>query len=116
VNDMTVRPKSEYHDKMKSDMEKFLRGPDWTPAQCVALSCCILDADGHESALAGQITLRGEKPGTYWGPVLRPRLRRGEGEQHPLVRQRPQRELERPAGFTTIASRARALENEVTKT
>jgi len=67
MNDMTVRPKSEYHEKMKSDMEKFLRGPDWTPAQRVALSCRILDADGHESALAGQITLRGEKPGTYWG-------------------------------------------------
>src|SRR5882762_1708934 len=67
MNDMAVRPKSEYHEKMRRDMEKFLRGPDWTPAQRVALSCRILDADGHESALAGQITLRGEKPGTYWG-------------------------------------------------
>ena len=67
MNDMTVRPKAEYHEKMRRDMEKFLRSPDWTPAQRVALSCRILDADGHESALAGQITLRGEKPGTYWG-------------------------------------------------
>jgi L-fuculose-phosphate aldolase len=67
MNDMTLRPKAEYHEKMRADMEKFLRGPDWTPAQRVALSCRILDADNHESALAGQITLRGEKPGTYWG-------------------------------------------------
>ena len=67
MNDMVVRPKSEYHEKMRRDMEKFLRGPDWTPAQRVALACRILDADGHESALAGQVTLRGEKLGTYWG-------------------------------------------------
>jgi len=67
MNDMTVRPKAEYHEKMGRDMEKFLRGPDWTPAQRVALACRILDADGHASALAGQITLRGERPGTYWG-------------------------------------------------
>ena len=67
MNDMTVRPKDEYHEKMRRDMDTFLRGPEWTPAQRVALSCRILDTDGHESALAGQITLRGEKPGTYWG-------------------------------------------------
>ena len=67
MNEMIARPKSEYHERMRRDMEKFLRAPDWTPAQRLALSCRILDADGHESALAGQITLRGQKPGTYWG-------------------------------------------------
>src|SRR5438105_5700600 len=67
MNDMLVKPKTEYHEKMRKDMDKFLRSSDWTSAQRVALSCRILDADGHESALAGQITLRGEKPGTYWG-------------------------------------------------
>lgn len=67
MNDMTERPKAEYHERMRQDMEKFLRGPDWTPAQRLALACRMLDADGHESALAGQLTMRGEKPGTYWG-------------------------------------------------
>ena len=60
MNDMTERPKAEYHEKMRRDMEKFLRSPDWTPAQRVALACRMPDADGHESSLAGQITMRGE--------------------------------------------------------
>ena len=67
MNDITVRPKAAYHEKMRRDMQSHLQGPDWTLAQRVALACRMLDADGHESALAGQITLRGEKPGTYWG-------------------------------------------------
>jgi L-fuculose-phosphate aldolase len=32
----------------------------------VALTCRILAAEGHESALAGQITARGAQPGTYY--------------------------------------------------
>jgi L-fuculose-phosphate aldolase len=32
----------------------------------MALSCRVLAAEGHESALAGQITARGDQPGTYW--------------------------------------------------
>ena len=30
------------------------------------MACRILAAEGHESALAGQITARGERSGTYW--------------------------------------------------
>ncbi len=67
MNDMTAQPKEAYHEKMRRDMEKYVRSPDWTPAQRVALACRMLDANGHESALAGQITMRGDKPGTYWG-------------------------------------------------
>ena len=67
MNDITVRPKAAYHEKMHRDMQKYLQRPDWTPAQRVALACRMLDADDHESALAGQVTLRGENPGTYWG-------------------------------------------------
>jgi L-fuculose-phosphate aldolase len=34
--------------------------------EAVALTCQILFAFGHDSALSGQITARTEKPGTYW--------------------------------------------------
>jgi L-fuculose-phosphate aldolase len=32
----------------------------------LAAACRILAAEGHESGLAGQVTARGEKPGTWW--------------------------------------------------
>lgn len=67
MNDMTARPKEAYHEKIRRDLENCVRGPQWTPAQRVALACRILDADGHESALAGQLTMRGKRPGTYLG-------------------------------------------------
>ena len=32
----------------------------------MALACRMLAAENHESGLAGQITARGPRPGTYW--------------------------------------------------
>jgi L-fuculose-phosphate aldolase len=61
-----VRTKDEYHAKTSSNMERFFKVPDWTPQQKMALACRILAAEGHESGLAGQITARGPRPGTYW--------------------------------------------------
>ena len=61
-----VRHKAEYHQRTTEQMNKFLRAPEWTLRQKIALSCRVLADEGHESALAGQITARGEKPGTYW--------------------------------------------------
>ena len=61
-----VRDKAEYHARTSANMERFFKLPDWTPQQKMALACRILAAEGHESALAGQITARGEKPGTYY--------------------------------------------------
>lgn len=61
-----VRPKEAYHERTTRQMEQYLRTPEWTLRQKMALSCRILAAEGHESALAGQITARGDKPGTYW--------------------------------------------------
>ena len=67
-NDMSaiIRPKDAYHEQTSRNMEKFLHVPPWTIQQKIALTCRILATEGHESALAGQITARGEKPGTYW--------------------------------------------------
>ncbi|MBL8499421.1 MAG: class II aldolase/adducin family protein, partial [Nitrosomonas sp.] len=46
-------------------MDKHLQGANYTPAQKLALTCRILFDHGHDSGLAGQITTRGEQPGTY---------------------------------------------------
>ena len=47
------------------EMDKHLQGTDYSPAQKLALTCRILFDNGHDSGLAGQITARGETPGTY---------------------------------------------------
>lgn len=60
------RPKEEYHRRTTENMERHLATPAWNVRQKVALTCRILADEGHESALAGQITARGEKPGTYY--------------------------------------------------
>lgn len=64
--DPIVRTKDEYHAKTSVNMERFFKVPDWTPQQKMALACRILATEGHESGLAGQITARGPRPGTYW--------------------------------------------------
>ena len=64
--DPIVRTKDEYHVKTSANMERFFKVPDWTPQQKMALACRMLAAEGHESGLAGQITSRGPRPGTYW--------------------------------------------------
>ncbi|HTN27704.1 MAG TPA: aldolase [Burkholderiales bacterium] len=61
-----VRPKEAYRERAAREMKKHLLTPGWNVRQKIALSCRILADEGHESALAGQITARGEKPGTYW--------------------------------------------------
>jgi len=46
-------------------MDVHLQGTQYTSAEKLALTCRILFDNGHDSGLAGQITARGEKPGTY---------------------------------------------------
>ncbi len=46
-------------------MDTHLQGTNYTQAQKLALTCRILFENGHDSGLAGQITARSEKPGTY---------------------------------------------------
>ena len=61
-----VRPKEAYHERATKEMEKHLLTPKRNLRQKMAVACRILADEGHESALAGQITARGENPGTYW--------------------------------------------------
>jgi L-fuculose-phosphate aldolase len=61
-----IRDKEAYHQWTTMEMERHLLNPTWTVRQKAALACRMLSDEGHESALAGQITVRADEPGTYW--------------------------------------------------
>jgi L-fuculose-phosphate aldolase len=61
-----VRRKDEYSQSSAADMNRHLDVAEWSAPQKLALACRILAAEDHSSALAGQLTARGEEPGTYW--------------------------------------------------
>src|SRR3977135_3400043 len=66
MSEVIIRDKAEYHARPTDEMQRHLTLPPWSLRQKIALTCRILAAEGHESALAGQITARGDRPGTYW--------------------------------------------------
>jgi L-fuculose-phosphate aldolase len=66
MSNVIIRDKSQYRTRTGEQMERHLAVPPWSLRQKIALTCRILAAEGHESALAGQITARGARPGTYW--------------------------------------------------
>jgi len=51
-------------------MDTTLKDNTWTIRQKLALTCRILFDNGHDSGLAGQITARGEQPGTFYTQQL----------------------------------------------
>lgn len=57
--------KDELIQQSYVQMDTHLQGTSYTQKQKLALTCRILFDNGHDSGLAGQITARGEKPGTY---------------------------------------------------
>nr|HQU63478.1 aldolase [Nitrosomonas sp.] len=57
--------KNELIRQSFNQMDTVLQGADYTLAQKLALTCRILFDNGHDSGLAGQITARAEKTGTY---------------------------------------------------
>ncbi|MEV7597192.1 aldolase [Kitasatospora sp. NPDC089797] len=58
--------KSELVDLAHHRMRTAIPDHDWTVRQTLALTCRILFDAGHDSGLAGQITARAERPGTYY--------------------------------------------------
>lgn len=62
----TIRDKSFYHQQTSERMQQHLLTPPWPLREKLALACRILAGQGHESALAGQITARADEPSTYW--------------------------------------------------
>jgi L-fuculose-phosphate aldolase len=61
-----VRRKEDYSATSDADMNRHLDAAQWSAPQKLALACRILAAEEHGSALAGQLTTRGDEPGTYW--------------------------------------------------
>jgi L-fuculose-phosphate aldolase len=61
---MKIR-KQEIEDAMQAEMRRWLRPPDWTPPQQLAIACRILAREDHVSGLAGQVTARADRGG-YW--------------------------------------------------
>lgn len=60
------KPKSEFDRQASADMARHLEKPEWTLREKLALSCRILAREEHGSGIAGQVTSRGDVPGTMW--------------------------------------------------
>jgi L-fuculose-phosphate aldolase len=58
--------KQDFIDRVNREMAEDLGVPALAPREALATACRILAAEGHESGLAGQVTARGDKPGTWW--------------------------------------------------
>ena len=60
------KPKAHFEKRATAAMERHLPKPEWSVRQKLALTARMLAAEEHASGLAGQITARGEVPGTMW--------------------------------------------------
>lgn len=58
--------KQDFIDRVNREMTQDLKAPALAPREALATTCRILATEGHESGLAGQVSARGEKPGTWW--------------------------------------------------
>jgi L-fuculose-phosphate aldolase len=61
-----TRNKQYFVDRVSREMESDLAAPELSRRDVLAAACRILAHEGHESGLAGQVTARGEEPGTWW--------------------------------------------------
>jgi L-fuculose-phosphate aldolase len=62
----TIREKAEYHRQTSERMERHFVLPDWSVREKLALAGRMLAAEGHDSGLAGQLSARADRPGTYY--------------------------------------------------
>src|SRR5690349_21329845 len=62
--------KAELVELAHRRMRAAIPDNSWTIRQKLALTCRILFDAGHDSGLAGQITARAERPGTYYTQQL----------------------------------------------
>ena len=53
-------------DRVSREMDADLRELSLSTEEALAVCCRILAREGHESGLAGQVTARADKPGTFW--------------------------------------------------
>ena len=58
--------KQHFLERVSREMEVDLKALSLPTEEALADACRILAREGHESGLAGQVTARGPKPGTWW--------------------------------------------------
>lgn len=63
---MNERDKSYFLERVSREMKEDFGALDLSPREALVAACRILGREEHESGLAGQVTLRAEKPGTWW--------------------------------------------------
>ena len=63
---MNERDKAYFLERVGREMGEDLRESPLSTPQALAACCRILAREGHESGLAGQVSARAEKPGTWW--------------------------------------------------
>ena len=63
---MNQRDKAHFIERVSREMEQDLKESSLSAEASLAACCRILAAEGHESGLAGQVTARAKKPGTWW--------------------------------------------------
>jgi L-fuculose-phosphate aldolase len=61
-----MNEKAHFMDRVSREMEEDFHAAEIPPRDALASACRILAHEGHESGLAGQVTARGEQPGTWW--------------------------------------------------
>jgi len=64
---MQVQDKEALRARVDREIEQRIQGGQWDKRQRFVLACRMLAAHGHwNGGLAGQITARGDEPGTFW--------------------------------------------------
>jgi L-fuculose-phosphate aldolase len=58
--------KADFMQRVSREMDSDLPELSLSAEEALAACCRILAREGHESGLAGQVTARAKKPGTWW--------------------------------------------------
>ena len=61
-----MKPKAHFMQRVRREMDADLPPVEGTTEELLAACCRILAREGHESGLAGQVTARAKKQGTWW--------------------------------------------------
>ena len=61
-----MKSKAHFMQRVSREMDSDLPELSLSAEETLAACCRILAREGHESGLAGQVTARAKKPGTFW--------------------------------------------------
>ena len=61
-----MNEKAHFLDRVSREMQEDFQSAELPARDALASACRILASEGHESGLAGQVTARADRPGTWW--------------------------------------------------